>query len=181
MPTKNRDAHIGARIRELRQERRWTQKQFADLLHITQGYLSKLERGNGSLPADRLLTILRHFNVQLDFFSPEKASAGNQIQNALARQGAAHLAESSDVLPSAQLRHAIDVIREALVSSDSARQVAAVAPVLVAHAGHINLTRLRNELAELGLENRLAWAVDCTLEAIKLESTQILPRQWRLK
>ena len=59
--------------------------------------------------------------------------------------------------------------------------MAAIAPVLVAHAGQLNLGRLRNELAALGLENRLAWAVESTLEAIKLESAQVLSREWRLK
>lgn len=172
---------LGERIRALRKERRWTQAQLSELLGISQNYLSELERGQGSFTADHLLAILKHFNVPIEYFSPEKSSAGSQIQNALARQGAAHLLESGDILPSDRLRSATAAIREALVSADSSRQIAAVAPVLVNHAGQINLTRLRNEFAELGLENRLGWAVDNTLKAIEAESHQTLDRKLRLK
>ncbi|MFH1724073.1 MAG: helix-turn-helix transcriptional regulator [Elusimicrobiota bacterium] len=172
---------IGARLRELRKERRWTQQRLAALLGITQGHLSQLEHGKREFTARQLLTILKHFNVQIDYFFPEKAPAGNQIQNALARQGASHLVESTDILPTERLKRAIDTIRETLVSADSSRQIAAVAPVFVNHAGQFNLTRLRNEFAALGLENRLGWAIDCTLEAIRLESAQVLPRDRRLK
>lgn len=181
MPNKTKAASIGARVRELRRQRRWTQVRLAARLGISQGHLSQLERGNQSFSAEQMLAILKQFNVPLDCISPEKAPAGSQIQNALARHGAGHLAESEAILPSERLKSAAAAIREALVSADSARQVAAVAPVLVSHAGQINLARLRNEFAELGLAHRLDWALDCTLEAIKQESAQPLPRQWRLK
>ena len=181
MTTKTREAPIGAKVRELRKERRWTQERLAVLLGVTQGHLSQLERGKGSFSAHQLLTLLKHFNVQLEYFSPEKASTGSQLQNALAWQGAAHLTESENILPSERLKNATAVIRETLVSADSARQIAAVAPVFVEHAGQINLTRLRNELAELGLENRFGWVIECTLEAIRLESSEVLPREWRIK
>ena len=164
MSTKTPEVSIGTRLRELRRERRWTQQRLAVLLGITQGHLSQLERGKREFTAQQLLTILKHFNVPIDYFSAEKASAGSQIQNALARQGAAHLAESADILPTEKLKRATDTIRETLVSADSSRQIAAVAPVFVSHAGQINLTRLRNEFATLGLENRLGWAIECTLE-----------------
>lgn len=172
---------MGVRLRQLRQERRWTQQRLAALLGITQGHLSQLERGKREFTARQLLTILKHFNVPIDYFSAEKAPAGSQIQNALARQGAGHLVESADVLPTEKLKRAADTIRETLVSADSSRQIAAVAPVLVNHAGQINLTRLRNEFAALGLENRLGWAIECTLEALQLENNQVMPREWRLK
>ena len=174
-------ASLGSKIRELRKERRWTQVRLAVLLGITQGHLSQLERGNGTVSADQLLTLLKHFNVQLDYFSTGKASTGSQLQNALAWQGASHLAESENILPSQRLKNAGAVIRETLVSADSARQIAAVAPVFVEHAGQLNLTRLRNEFAELGLEHRFGWAIECTLEAVRLESAQVLSREWRLK
>lgn len=181
MTDKTEAASIGARVRELRKDRRWTQVRLAVLLGVSQGHLSQLERGNQSFSAEQLLAILKHFNVSLDQISPEKAPAGSQIQNALAREGAGHLAESEGILPSEGLKNATAAIREALVSGDSARQVAAVAPVIVSHVGQINLTRLRNEFAELGLAHRLDWALECTLEALKQESAQPLPRKWRLK
>lgn len=176
-------AEIGARIRKLRQERRWSQTRLATLLGISQNYLSLLERGLGSFTAEQLLTVLKHFNVPIDDFSPKKTPAEieGQIQNALARQGASHLLES-ELIPSERLRQAADAIREALVSAESPRQVTAVAPILVNHAGQLNLTKLHIEFTELGLENRLGWAIDNTLAAIKLEyAAQALPREWRLK
>ena len=88
MTIKTPKVPIGARLRELRQERRWTQQRLAALLGITQGHLSQLERGKREFTAQQLLTILKHFNVPIDYFSGEKVSAGSQIQNALARQGA---------------------------------------------------------------------------------------------
>jgi len=151
-----------------------TQQQLAALLGITQGHLSQLERGRGSFLADQLLVLLRHFNVTLEELAPERKSAGAQIQNALARQGATQLVEDASVLPSERLKGAVAAIREALVSADSARQIAAIAPVLVRNAGQVNLAKLRTELAELGLENRLGWALENTLQAIALDSNETL-------
>lgn len=181
MTAKATAGSIGKRIRELRKDRHWTQERLAALLSISQPHLSQLERGNGSFTAEQLLTILSHFNISLDEFAPARVPIGSQIHNALARHGAGHLAESSEILPTERLRSAAAAIREALVSADSARQIAAMAPVLVDHAGQLNLTKLRNEFAELGLENRFAWAIDCSLEAIKQVNAQTLPREWRVK
>ncbi|MBI5624148.1 MAG: helix-turn-helix transcriptional regulator [Elusimicrobia bacterium] len=175
--------NIGAQIRKLRQKRRWSQTRLATLLGISQNYLSLLERGRGSFTAEQLLTILRHFNVPIDYFSPNKppSRVEDQIQNALAREGASHLVESSELLPSESLKGASNTIREALVSAESSRQITAIAPIIATHAGRLNLNRLHNEFITLGLENRLRWAIDNTLEALKLESSQALPREWRLK
>lgn len=172
---------IGPRVRQLRKERRWTQENLAVVLGISQGHLSQLERGNNSFSAEQLISILKNFNVSLDDIVPTEASAGSQIQKALSRQGAAQLAENENILPSVKLKTALAAIREALVSADSARQVAAVAPVLVNHAGQLNFNRLRIEFAELGLENRFAWAVESTLEALRRENARVLPREWRVK
>jgi transcriptional regulator with XRE-family HTH domain len=181
MPAKTRKTHIGARVRELRKERLWTQANLAALLGITQGHLSQLEQGRRSFTADQFLTLLKHFNVQLDYFSPEAVPTGSLLQNALARHGASHLAESTELLPSERLKNAVAIIRETLVSGDSSRQIAAIAPVLVENAGQVNLARLRNELAELGLENRFGWAIECVLGALDKESSEVLSREWRLK
>lgn len=175
------ESFIGERVRELRKGRRITQQGLAAVLGITQGHLSQLERGKGAFTAGQLLILLRHFNVTLDEFAPGKAGAGAEIQNALARQGARQLVEDENSLPSERLKSAAAAIREALVSADSARQIAAVAPVLVNNAGQLNLARLRTELAELGLENRFNWAVESTLRAIELDSNEALPADWRRK
>ncbi|MDO8803602.1 MAG: helix-turn-helix transcriptional regulator [Elusimicrobiota bacterium] len=172
---------IGKRVRALRLERHWTQARLAALLGISQNYLSELERGLGSFSAEELLFILKHFNVQVDYFSARKGPIENQIQNALARAGAGHLLERGDLLPSEKLKRAADAVREALVSGDSPRQITAAAPVFVNHAGQINLNKLRGEFTALGLQNRLGWTLDNTLEAIKLESAKTFPREWRVR
>ncbi|MBI3297299.1 MAG: helix-turn-helix transcriptional regulator [Elusimicrobia bacterium] len=170
-------SQIGARIRELRNERRWTQSQLAELLGISQNYLSVLERGQGSFTAEHLLTILKHFNVPIDYFSYGKVTVEGQIQNALARQGAGHLLESTDIIPSSRLKEAADAIRETLLSAVSARQITAIAPVLVAHARNINLPKLKAQLAEAGIDRRLPWVVENTKDALAAELRGELPRQ----
>lgn len=181
MANKKRFLKLGDQVRKLRLQRHWTQKRLALTLAITQGQLSKLERGDGEFTASQLVTLLKRFNVTLDDLSSTVATADAQLQNALARQGAVHLAEMPDLLPSEKLRTAGIAVREALVSADSARQVAAIAPVFVVHAGQINLARLRNEFAELGLENRFCWAIESTLAAIRTELPRVQAREWRVK
>ena len=172
---------IGSRVKELREQRRQTQSALAVLLGISQSQLSKIESGRGSVSAEQLLTLLRHFNVTVEEFTGARAHAGAQIQKALAREGATQLVEDESVLPSERLKGAVAAIREALISAESARQIAAIAPVIVSNTGQINFSRLRADFAELGLENRLGWAIENTLEAIALESNDHLPNEWRRK
>jgi transcriptional regulator with XRE-family HTH domain len=168
---------IGAKVRELRLRRRWTQARLAELLGISQNYLSVLERGQGSFTAEQLLTLLRHFNIPIDEFSPEKQSVGSQIQNALARQGADHLLESTSVLPSEHLNNAFNTIRETLLSAESARYITALAPVIAANARNINFAKLRAELAQAGVDRRLPWLLENVKEALDNESRRPdLPR-----
>lgn len=171
---------IGPKVRELRRQRRWTQVRLAKLLSVTQSHLSQLERGKRSFTAEQLLLILQNFNVPVEEFGAKRAAFGSQLQNALAGQGAGHLT-GEETLPSDRLKNASAVIRETLISADSSRQIAAIAPVIVNNSGQLNLTKLRNELAELGLDRRFCWAIESTLEAIKLESDQLLTREWRLR
>jgi repressor LexA len=51
--------HIGQRIKEIRQLKGLTQKEFADSLGIVQGFLSGLERGK-KIPSDTLMIALCH-------------------------------------------------------------------------------------------------------------------------
>ena len=78
---------IGAKIRDLRQQRHWSQGELAKLLEISQPTLSEIERGEASLSAENLLRILRIFNVGVDHFEAA-AERSSPIQNALARHGA---------------------------------------------------------------------------------------------
>ena len=78
-----------------------------------------------------------------------------QIQNALARHGAVHLRESSDLVPSDQLDDVGEVVREALLSG-SPRLVTALAPVLVRNINRVHPGKLRLDLVQAGLERRIA-------------------------
>lgn len=53
------DISIGLRIKQVRQTKKMTQKEFADSLGIVQGFLSGIERGKKS-PSDTLLIALCH-------------------------------------------------------------------------------------------------------------------------
>lgn len=134
---------IAERIRGLRQARGLTQAALAKQLGLSQNRLSEIERGSGSFTAEQFLRILRVFNVGAAEFVPHKRDRdrGLEVQNALARLGAAQLQESAHVLPSEELQEVHDVVREALVLGEP-RLVTAVAPVLVAHAERLNLSRL---------------------------------------
>ena len=180
--TKNTPGHsIGACVRALRKERRWTQAQLAKLLGISQNYLSELERGQGSLSAEHLLTILQAFNVPIDYFYPPTAQRVDQLQSALARFGASHLFESPETLPTQVFKDVADAVREALVSAESSRQTTAVAPVIVENINRINLKKLQAQFIEIGLGQRLGWALENTLEALRHELSLPLPREWKLK
>lgn len=161
---------IGRQVRQLRRQRRWTQAELAGRLGVTQGWLSQIEYGNASLNAEQLLYIARLFNAGLDRFLPKKKGAvGSQIQNALARLGSVHLQESEEVLPTDRLSEAAVVIREVLAAPESPRHATALAPVLVEQGPHLNFGPLRGQLAEMGLERRLGWALDNTKWAIEKE------------
>lgn len=171
---------IAAKIRGLRQARRWTQVRLAGLLGISQNHLSEIERGDGSFTAEQLLIVLKTFNLQLDYFQYFKQTEAAQVQNALARFGAKSLKEDSGAVPFESIKGAGAAILEALAAAENPRQVTAVAPVIVAQIGRINLDRLRLQVAEAGYEGRLAWALECTLEAVRRELPE-LAGLWRTK
>jgi transcriptional regulator with XRE-family HTH domain len=170
---------IARKVQDLRRARHWTQAELARLLHLSQSRLSEIEGGDGSFTAEQFLTILRLFNVAASEFVHEHADPTAELQNALARLGALHLQESSDVLPSERLSSVGDAVREALVTAESPRLITALAPVLVRNIDHINLKKLHLQLTETGLERRLAWVVDNTLEAIRRELPTVSPAPWR--
>jgi len=170
---------VALKVQELRKDRHWTQAELSRRLHLSQSRLSEIERGSGSFTAEQFLTILKLFNVTASEFAPEAQAQDSELQNALARLGALHLQESSDVLPSERLSGASDVIREAIVGSESPRLVTALAPVLVGNIDRVNLKKLHLQLTEAGLGRRLAWLVENTLEAIRHELPGVSPTPWR--
>lgn len=169
---------IAGKVRELRQERRWTQAELSKRLQLSQSRLSEIERGASSFTAEQFLTILRLFNVPASHFSLSSTDQASSIQNALARLGALHLQESADVLPSESLQQVGDVVRETLVTAEYPRLITALAPVLVRQIDRVNLKKIAIQLTEVGLDRRLAWLVDNALEAVHAEMSGSPPRPW---
>jgi hypothetical protein len=69
-------------------------------------------------------------------------------------------------------------VREAIVAAEFPRLITGLAPVLVRNIDGINLKKLHLELAAAGLERRLAWLVENTLEAVRRE-TPAASTRWR--
>jgi transcriptional regulator with XRE-family HTH domain len=171
-------ADIARKVRRLREERRWTQAELSRRLGLSQSRLSEIEHGHGSFTAEQFLTILKLFNVSVSHFANRPSDRQADIQNALARLGATHLVEDSDVLPSDLFSEVGTLVREILIAPESPRHVTALGPVLVRHADRITLSRLRGELFPLGLEQRLGWLLDNVREAIRAELHANLDREW---
>ena len=160
---------IAVRVRDLRMKRGWSQAELAKKLYLSQSRLSEIERGKSSLTAEQFLLLLRLFNVTVRDFVSEPSDEPAEIQNALARHGAAHVQESADILPRKHLEDVHDVLREALVDG-SPRLITALAPVLLGNAVRLNLPRVHADLAQTGRERRLPWLIANTLAALE---------QWR--
>lgn len=55
------------RIRELREDGDYTQKEIADILKTTQSYYAQYENGHRPLPIDHLITLCKFYNVSADY------------------------------------------------------------------------------------------------------------------
>ncbi len=160
---------IAGKVRDLRRSRSWTQTELAERLGISQNWLSELERGEGSFTAEHFLLLLRLFNVS------------QELQNTLVRLGASHLQESSNALPSSELEDVHRALLEALLDA-TPRVITGIGPVLVNNADRINLWKVAGSLSALGLETRLPWVIDNTVEAIetlKKGKTALAPKYKR--
>lgn len=169
--------HVGQTVRELRRGRRWTQAELARRVGVSQGRLSEIEGGKGSFTAEQFLLLLRMFNVSASHFAVIQADPEADLQNALARLGASHLQESTEIVPSDELDNVEAAIRAALTSA-APRLVAALAPVIVRHVDRINFRKLRGALVEAGFERRLDWLFDNTREALAEEVRGAPPPAW---
>mgnify|MGYP003303584413 CR=1 FL=1 len=57
------------RIRELREDHRFTQQNIATLLHIGQRTYADYESNKTRIPVDSLLILAKHYNVSVDYIS----------------------------------------------------------------------------------------------------------------
>lgn len=174
---------ITKKVRELRLKKGWSQAKLAELLELSQNRLSEIERGQGSFTAEHLVTILKTFNIPLDFFVKSEITGEEHLQNLLTRLGAGHLQESTNVLPTERIKNAMDTIREVIVSGKSPRLITALAPVIVQYAEPAMLNQLRYQLTDLGFFNRYAWLLENTLTAIarELSDDSKLPKELKLQ
>lgn len=172
-------AFVGARVRALRESRRWSQAELAKRLGLSQPRLSQVERGQGSFTAENLLQILRLFNVGVDQFGVV-LSGSSPIQNALARHGAAHLVEDDTLVPTS-LDEPLAVAWEVLRSPESPRHLTALAPVLLANIDRIALPELAARLARVGREARLGWLLETLRAAITEVASSDAPLRRELR
>lgn len=164
-------------VRALRRERAWTQADLAHKLGLSQSRLSEIESGAGSFAAEQFLQILKLFNVTTSRFTGGGVDRQAQLQNALARLGAHHLQEQSDLVPTEDLDEPTEVVRETLIDGE-ARFLTALAPVLVSNIDRISLGKLYLDLGKVGLERRLGWICENTLAALNLALQDETPRSW---
>ncbi len=167
------------KLREVRLARGWTQAELAAKLGLSQARLSVIEGGGGTISAEQFVAFLALTNLSIEEFLPV-ANTDAAFQNALARLGAHGLREDPGTLPSSRLATARDAIREVLVSPDSPRLVAALAPVLVWNVDGLNLHALHHDLAALGLGHRLGWLAQNIRAALDLPGARA-PRPWTLR
>ena len=55
------------RIRDLREDGDYTQKDIAELLKTTQSYYAQYENGHRPLPIEHLITLCKFYNVSSDY------------------------------------------------------------------------------------------------------------------
>lgn len=63
------------RIRDLREDKDYSQQSIAKLLHTTQGYYSKYELGKREIPLHHIITLCKFYDVSADYllgFTSEK-------------------------------------------------------------------------------------------------------------
>jgi transcriptional regulator with XRE-family HTH domain len=173
---------ISSALRRLRQERRWSQSEFAQKLGISQSRLSEIESGKGSISAEQLITVMQTFNVPLNYFVKTKATDPEApLRNAIARLGGSQLTEDPNILPSEKLNDIYTVIFETLVGGASSRLITSLVPVIINNAPHVNFSYIQKKLAKYRLENRLYWIGEGIIRALDQRLTTFVPREQSLK
>jgi transcriptional regulator with XRE-family HTH domain len=171
---------IGKKLRDLRKGRGLSQGDLGKILGLSQSSLSEIELGQTSLSAEQFIEILKFFNVPASHFDPAPGDSDGAIQKALAAQGASHLVEDPNLLPSEHLARVDAIVRETLVAGENPRALTALAPVIISNIGQINLPQLFARFKDYNLENRYGWLIDNILEAIALVVQDAPPRKQAL-
>jgi transcriptional regulator with XRE-family HTH domain len=72
---------FGARVKELRKQRQWTQKELAEKLGIRFGQLNKYESGLHTPPVDKLVQLAEIFDTTIDFLLTGDRSEQRPLHN----------------------------------------------------------------------------------------------------
>lgn len=179
----NTRKELGEKVRNLRIARRLPQRSLAQTLGVSQATISRLESGKEGLSVDQLLQVCRLFNVPPSQLLPEEGAATKQIRRSLIRHGAVNLVDDENILPSERLADVKEVIKEVLIATESPREVAALAPVLVQNAGKLSVEDLALDLGRLDgrFNRRVGWLLENTLAAVEKEIESAPPHAWRVR
>jgi len=150
----------GNRLRALREQRGWTQRETAKRLRVTQAYLSMLESGRRPSPA-RLLHVLAHVFDLPATALPLPPVAGEMSDSQLAEALAAlrypgfrHLASHSG-----PMRNPADVLAAALCAPRLDARVVEALPWLALEYSDLDWNWLVREAKLRDLQNRLGYVV----------------------
>lgn len=165
---KNIKKAIKKGLAQLRQDRRLTQGELAQVIGLSQQRYSEIERGKGSITAEQLIFLIQRFNLPLSYFTKVKQENIEEVklQNALARLGAKHLFEAPNVLVPEKWNHPDQVIFDTLFQFREPRFISALAPVIVRNIDIINFEKIYIQLQELNRFRRLFWLIESTLSGI---------------
>lgn len=94
------DEQLGARVRELREQREQSQPVLGELLGVGKGQIGKLEKGQSSLTGAQLLLLSRHFDVSLlELFSTVRVPLPGADRRAVGEERGAYHTGSDDSEP----------------------------------------------------------------------------------
>lgn len=77
--------YIGNRVNELRKEAGLTLKELGEKTGLSQGYLSKFERGQTTISIDSLMTITKVLNTSIDKLFPTESTEENNLDSVVHR------------------------------------------------------------------------------------------------
>lgn len=103
---------VGAKIKEYRESRGWTQDQLAEKLNTTRQTVSRYESGARKTNQDVLFDLSVIFNVKVDDFFPSRGEESNQSRKNLGLL-AAHIDDNVSDEEMNQILNYIDLVKKA--------------------------------------------------------------------
>jgi len=114
---------LGTRIKRLRQDRNWSQAQFALKLKVHQKQISGYERNVHVPSTDLLIRVAELFNVSLDYLAFEDRDDSQQVQ--IADRDLLQKMEAIDQLTDAD-RNTVKAVLDTFIIKNQFQQLAAV-------------------------------------------------------